>query len=237
MPKAQDIDSIEKRQSPWRGLYRSAGAAALLMAALIVTQIAVYAIWTPPGEAEGMLALMGRNPALGLLSMDLLYLVDSALLVIIYLGLYIALRPTGESPMLIATALGIVGVAAYFASNPAFEMLSLGGAYAGAGPEKRAALVAAARGFMEGYKGTAFNVYYVLNTLYLFIMTPVMRGSGEFGNTAVISGFAAAILMIVPSSVGTIGLYFSLASLAPWLIWLVAVAPRFFALARRPSCA
>lgn len=235
MTDTREIDSIEKRHNPWRGLYLSAGVSALFMTALIVTQIAVYAIWMPPSDAEGMLALMGRNPALGLLSMDLLYLVDSVLLVIIYLGLYIALRSTGESPMLIATALGIVGVAAYFASNPAFEMLSLGGAYAAAAPEERVAIIAAARGFMEGYKGTAFNVYYVLNTLYLFIMTPVMRRSGLFGKTAVASGLAAAILMIIPSSVGTIGLYFSLASLAPWLIWLVAVAPRFFALARRPS--
>lgn len=236
MTDTQEIDSIEKRHNPWRGLYLSAGVSALFMTALIVTQIAVYAIWMPPSDAEGMLALMGRSPALGLLSMDLLYLVDSVLLVIIYLGLYIALRPTGESPMLIATALGIIGVAAYFASNPAFEMLYLGRAYAAAAaPEERAAVVAAARGFMEGYKGTAFNVYYVLNTLYLFVMTPVMRKSGIFGKTAVISGFAAAVLMIIPSSAGTIGLYCSLASLAPWLVWLVAVAPRFFALAKRAS--
>lgn len=236
MSEARKIEAIEGLRNPWRGLYLSAGAAALLMAALIVTQIAVYAIWMPPGEAEGMLALMGRNPALGLLSMDLLYLVDSVLLVIIYLGLYVALRPYGESPMLIATALGLVGVAAYFASNPAFEMLYLGRAYAAAAaPEERAAVVAAARGFMEGYKGTAFNVYYVLNTLYLFVMTPVMGKGGLFGKTAVISGFAAAVLMIIPSSAGTVGLYFSLASLAPWLVWLVAVAPRFFGLAKRAA--
>lgn len=227
MDKAMnEIDQGENGR--WRGLYRCASAAAAAMFLLIVVQIAVYAVWTPPSDAEGMLALMGANPFLGLLSMDLLYILDTALLAIIYLALYLALRRHGESAMLIATALGLLGIAAYFASNPAFEVLYLSGAYGSAtGAEERAAVLAAARGFMETYKGTAFNIYYVLNTLYLFIMTPVMGRSGRFGGTAVASGYAAAVLMVIPSSVPVLGIYFSLASLAPWLVWLIAVALRF----------
>jgi hypothetical protein len=39
-------------------------------------------------------------------------------------------------------------------------------------------------------------------------------------------GLAAGILMIIASSAGTLGLYFSLASLVPWAIWLILVGRR-----------
>lgn len=223
-------DRVDMR---WHGLYLAASWSARGMFALIIIQIAVYSIWQPPADAAGMLSLMETDWLLGLLSMDLLYLVDCVLLIVIYLALYVAIRKHGESAMLVATVLGCVGIAAYFSSNPAFEMLYLGQALRdGPPPAERQLMMAAGRSFIETYRGTAFNVYYVLNTLYLFLVTPVVRRSGLFDRVVVMTGFAAAILMLLPSSAGIAGLVASLASLVPWMIWLLAVSRRFDAFAR-----
>jgi hypothetical protein len=86
---------------------------------------------------------------------------------------------------------------------------------------------------LETYKGTAFDIYYVLNTIVLFIFSPVMLRSKLFSNATAYLGFLAGILMVVPSSAGTLGLYFSLASLVPWAIWLILVGQRLLQFSRR----
>jgi hypothetical protein len=219
----------------WKGLYLSVSISSIVMFMLIIVQIIVYSLWSPPADAQGMYRLMRENWLLGILSMDFLYLIDCVLLAIIYLGVYMAVREWGESSMLIATTLGLLGIAAYFASNPVFEMLYLGGSYDPSLPlEAQASLLSAGRGFMETYKGTAFNIYYVLNTIYLFLATPVMRKSGLFSRATILAGFAAAVLMVIPSSAGTLGIVFSLASLIPWMFWLVQVSRAFRKLSARP---
>ena len=136
--------------------------------------------------------------------------------------------------MLIAVVFGIAGIAAYFASNTAFEMLSLSNQYAAATTEaQRASLLTAGQVMLERYKGTAFDIYYVLNTIVLFIFFPVMLRSKLFGKTTAYFGLAAGVLMLVPSSAGTLGLYFSLASLVPWAVWLVLVGRKLLQFGKR----
>jgi hypothetical protein len=214
----------EIRDSRWRGLFKAGGIAALTMFVLMIIQIVVYTTWPLPSTVEGYFTLFQRNWLLGLLSFDLLYIVDSVLLIFIYLALYIVLRRASESAMLIALVLGIVGIAAYFASNTAFEMLSLSGQYATATTEaQRTMLLNSGQVMLETYTGTSFDIYYVLNMVYLLIVSPVMLRSKLFSRKTAYLGLAAGILMIIPSSAGTLGLYFSLASLIPWAIWLILV--------------
>lgn len=215
----------------WRGLWKSGGAAALVMLVLMIVQILVFVVWPPPDTPEGYFTLFHNNWLLGLVSLDLIYLVDCILLVLIYLAVYTVLKQTGESAMLIALIFGLTGVAAYFASNTAFEMLSLSSQYAASTTEaQRVMLITIGQGMLETYKGTAFDIYYVLNTIILFIFSAVMLRSHIFSKTTAYLGILSGILMIVPSTAGTLGLYFSLASLVPWAIWLVLVARRLFQL-------
>jgi hypothetical protein len=67
--------------------------------------------------------------------MDLLLIVDQVLMVLVLLALCIALRRASQSFMAIALTAGLVGIAAYFASTTAFEMLSLSDQYAAATTE------------------------------------------------------------------------------------------------------
>jgi len=224
----------ETVDSRWKGMFIAGGVASFTMLVLMIIQIVVYGIWPPPTTVEGYFSLFRTNWLLGLLSLDLIYIVDSALLILIYLAVSFVLRNAGESVMLIALILGIVGIAAYFASNTAFEMLSLSTQYVAATTEiQKTTYLTAGQVMLETYKGTAFDIYYVLNTIVLFLFSPVMLRSRLFSNATAYFGFLAGILMIVPSTAGTLGLYFSLASLIPWAIWLVLVGRRLFQLGQQ----
>lgn len=219
--------NAERVDSRWKGIYFAGGVAAFAMLLLIIIQIIVLVVWPPPTTVEGFFSLFQKSWLLGLLSLDLIYIIDSVIQILIYLAVYFVLRKAGESSMLIALIFGIVGIAAYFASNTAFEMLSLSNQFAVATTEaQRTIFLTAGQVMLETYKGTAFDIYYVLNAIVLFIFSSVMLRSKLFRRATAYLGFLAGILMIVPSSAGMLGLYFALASLIPWAIWLVLVGQR-----------
>ena len=83
---------------------------------------------------------------------------------------------------------------------------------------------------LEIYKGTAFAVYYVLNAAALLIFAAVMLRSNIFSKVTAYIGILAGVLMIIPSTAGTLGIYLALASLIPWAIFSVLIARRFFQL-------
>jgi hypothetical protein len=223
-------DTVEDR---WRPLLRAGGLAALVIVALIPVQMAVFIACPPPETVAGFFALLEDNALLGLLSLDLLYLLNNALLSIVYLALYVALRRTAESAMAIALTLGLIGIAAYFASNTAFEMLSLAGQYGTATSDlQRTVMLAAGQAMLAIYQGTAFDVYYVLNAAALLVMAGVMLRSPLFSRRDAGVGLAAGVLMVIPSTAGTVGLIFAIASLVPWAVFSVLVARRLFKLAR-----
>ena len=228
-----NIEPCAKRADPrWNNLYKVGAAAALAMLAIMAAQVIVFIAWPPPETVEGFFTLFQQNWLLGLASLDLLYIVNNALLILLYLALYAALKRTAESAMLIALVLGLVGIAAYNASNTAFEMLALSSQYAAAGTDaQRAIFLGAGQAMLAIYRGTAFDVYYVLNAAALLILTVVMLRSTIFSKTTACIGIVAGVLMIIPSTAGTIGLIFSLASLVPWAVFSALVARRFFQLA------
>jgi len=211
----------------WHGLYRSGAYASIAMLVIMVAQVVVFSVWPPPDSVEGFFTLFRDNGLLGLMSMDFLYLINNAVLILIYLALYAALRRQAESAMLVSLVMGLVGIAAYYASNTAFEMLAVSRQYWGAVNEvQRTALLAAGEVLLATYKGTAFDVYYVLNGAMLLILAVVMLRSQVFSKITGWFALAAAILMTVPSTAGPVGMVFALLSLVPWAVFLVLAARR-----------
>lgn len=233
MNQVTDIETADLR---WKSLYKVGGVAALTMLVIMIAQIIIFIVWPPPSTIEGYFTLFQNNWLLGLLSLDLLYIVNIVPLILIFLALYAALKRVNESIVAIGLTFGLVGIAAYFASNTTFEMLSLSNQYAAATTDaQRAMFLAAGQTMLETYKGTAFNVYYVLNAVALLIFFTVMLRSNIFSKATAYVGIVAGVLMIVPSTAGTIGLYFALASLVPWAIWLILFARRLFQLGQGVS--
>lgn len=210
-------------------LYKIGGMAALIILLVMSIQIIIFVAWPPPSTVTDWFMLLQSNWLLGLLSLDLLYLLTNALLIPLYLALYAALKRVSGSWMLIALTLGLVGITAYFSSNTAFEMLSLSNGYAAAKSEAEKAIVlAAGQAMLAIYKGTAFDVYYILNAAFLLIVSPIMLRSNIFSKGSAYWGMLSGVLMAVPSTAGTIGPFFALASLVPWTIFSVLVARRLF---------
>lgn len=215
----------------WKPLYRIAGVAALIMVVFIPIQSIVFIVSPPPSTVIGWFTLFQNNKLLGLLDMDLLLIVDQVLMGLILLALYTALRRASQSFMAIALTAGLVGIAAYFASSTAFNMLSLSDQYAAATTDaQRSLFLASGQATLAIWQGTAFDVGYVLEGVALLIIAVVMLRSMLFNKVTAFVGILLGVMSLLPPTAGTIGLVFSLGSLVPLEIWLILIARRLFQL-------
>jgi hypothetical protein len=211
----------------WKKLYRIGGFAAFCIVFLIPVQIITFVVFPPPATTIGFFELLRDNWVLGLLSLDLLYYINNGLLILVYLGLFASLRKVDFANMLIATVIGFVGIAVYYVSSVGFEMLSVSNQYHSAvSAETQQQLLAVGHGLMARYKGTAFDVYYVFNAITLLMISMTMFKSDIFKKSCAIWGLVAGVLMVIPSTAGTIGLVFSLASLVPWIVFSILIGRR-----------
>lgn len=211
----------------FRPLFRVAWYLALIMLIIIPIQIIIYVIAPPPDTVKEFFELFRHSSFLGLLSLDFLYLFNNIIIVIIYLALSIILYKEKPSVVLLALVLGLIGVACYYPSNPAFEMLTLSNQYFLALPEQQIIYLAAGEALMAGYSGTTFDVYYVLSTICLLLFAYVLIKSPRFKKSVGLWGLASGFFMIVPSSAGVLGMIFSLLSLIPWVIFIALLMIKF----------
>lgn len=229
-----DGSQAEVADLRWKGLYGAGAAAALLSAIITPISVGLFIAWQPPleGTALDWFNLFRSNAFRGLVGLDLPFMVVYALLIPIWLALYAALRRAGESAMAIAAALGLVAIAVYFASNPAFEMLSLSRRYDAATTEaQRSILLAAGEAVLAGFQGTAFKVSYLLATGAGIITGIVILRSKILGKPTGYARLLASFLglgIFIP----TIGVPLSLFSVLFEWIWYVLLGRGLFRLAR-----
>lgn len=211
----------------FRPLFRVAQYLALAMLIIIPIQIIIYIISPPPDTVEGLFELYQQNPFWGLLSLDFLYLFNNIIIVVIYLALFVLLIQERPVTVLLALILGLIGIACYYPSNPAFEMLTLSNQYFQALPEQQSIYLAAGEALMAGYTGTTFDVYYVLSTICLLLFAYSLIKSPKFRKPVGLWGFASGFFMIIPSSAGWLGMVFSLLSLIPWMVFIALLMVSF----------
>lgn len=197
------------------------------MLLLIPVQVVVFMVSPPPETVEGFFRLYQENWFLGIMSLDLLYILNNVIILFIYLALFLKLYKEKPALCLTALVLGIVGVACYFPTNPAFEILTLSNKYTVASAEYQSQLIAAGEALLTGYTGTSFDVYYVLNAIVLLLFSWILLKSPQFKKSIGTWGIIAGIFMIIPSTAGTVGLIFSLASLVPWIVFLILFVKNF----------
>ena len=229
---ANQVTHAENTDTTWRSLYKVGGVAALITAVLFPIQIIVFIVWPPPfdGTVIDWFTLFQDNSLIGLLSLDLLLIVDYVLLVPILLALYVALKRTSESFMAIALSLGLIGIATYFASNTAFNMLSLSNQYAAASTDAQKVVVqAAGEAMLTIYQGTAFHLSYFLVSVALIIIPAVMLRSNIFSKVTAYTGILSSVIgfgLYVP----LIGDYIAIFSVVGLEIWYILIALRLFRL-------
>lgn len=212
-------------------VYRIAQYLSLIMLILIPLQIAVFIISPPPATVKEFFELFQQSPFLGLLSLDFLYLFNNAIIAVIYLALFILLYNEKPVSVILAFMLGLIGIACYYPSNPAFEMMTLSHQFTQALPELKSIYLAAGEAVMASYTGTTFNAYYVLSTLCLLLFSYAILKSRHFHKSVGLWGLVSGFFMIVPSSAGKLGMVFSLLSLVPWVIFVILLMNKFKKLA------
>jgi hypothetical protein len=241
LDESSDVDSssphrlqshADANMSGWATLFCIAGVAALTVVALVPVQAAVYILWPPPATVLGYFSIFQSNVLLGLLDLDLLLIVDQLLIITVLLGLYVTLRKTDESLMLIGTWAGLLGATLFIVAREAtLSMYQLSQQYAAAGDDaQRATLVAAGQTLLTTYNGTSFSLGYFLSGLAMLLVSTVMLRGALFGRVTGVAGVAAGVTALVPASMGTVGFVLSFLSLLPLVIWLFLVGRRFLEL-------
>jgi hypothetical protein len=227
---AASMSAIGQRTSDteWHYLYRSAAICCLLVVALIPIQSVIFLAFPPPTTVSDYFALFQQKPLLGLLDLDLLLSLDNILVIVVYVALYTALRGQSRTLASLALAFGLVGTTLYLVSREAtFSMLSLSNQYTAAtSAEQRVSLLAAGQTMLTIYNGGTFDTSYVLGGVAVLLFSFGALRVASLGKTFAVLGIITGALMLLPPTVGPVGLYVSMISLLPTMVWLILLATR-----------
>ena len=199
------VSNAKTSDYDWKSLYRVGGVAALIAGVLfrrnIAAEIGLFIKHKPPVTVSNWFALLQSNRLLGLSYLNIFDLVNYALVGLMFLALYAVLKRANKSCMAIATALGFLGIAVYFASNTAFSMLSLSDQYAAATTEaKRNMLLAAGQTMLAisrfsdpgSHPGTGGYMSLLLIAVAGMITSVVMIRSKVFNRATAYVGILAS---------------------------------------------
>jgi hypothetical protein len=148
-----------------------------------------------PNTVHGWFALLQQNQMIGLLLLNVFDLVNYALVGLIFLSLFVALKKVSPSWMTIFLALAFTGITIYLATNQSFTMLSLSKQYATATTQaQRDSLLAAADPVLAihrnaGFDSLGINLSYLMVTLAGLITSFIMLGSHIFNKARLLWGF------------------------------------------------
>jgi hypothetical protein len=247
-----EMTQPESANLTWKGLYRVGGVAILIAVVVFRRNFGAemmgfrgFGIFdvpaTAPSSAIDWFTLLQNHRFVGLALLDGVDIVNYALVGLMFLALYGALKRTDMGAVTVATAFGLAGMAVYFASNQALAMLSLSDRYAAATTDaQRATLLAAGEALLAThnpgaiYQGLGIYASLLLVALGGLIASLVMLRGNVFGKTTAWMGILAN---------GFVLGYFVTLAFAPTLralphvasapfriIWYVLIARRLFQL-------
>jgi hypothetical protein len=186
-----------------KNLYR-VGAIAALVAALAFrrnmgAEMTMF-FGAAPKTAAGWFMLLQGNTLLGIISLNFFDIIDYALVGIMFLALYIALRKTNRVFVTTATFMCLTGILVYAVSDTSFKMASLSNQYASASTAaQKSALLMAAQTVLAkgtpgaGYQGTGGLVSLFLIAIAGLIVSAVMLRSKIFYRITGYVGIMASV--------------------------------------------
>ena len=217
-------------ESNWKPLFRIGGIAALLAVFVFrrnlgaeLSLLAIFGIidgvpTTLQITAIDWFRLFHDNLLVGLTFLNFFDLIEYALLGLVFLALYGALKQTNPSVMVIAIVSGLIGITVYFASNQALAMLALSQRYAAATTDvQRSAYIAAGEALLAVnnpgsiYQGTGMYLSLFLVLLAGLVISVVMLQSDVFSK-------ATAVVGILANGIGLC--YFITLIFLPAIYWL-----------------
>jgi hypothetical protein len=227
--------SIEPIDLRWKDLYRIAGIAAIISELVIFLGIVTYIVWPfAPGNksTESILLLLQRDWLGGLISLDLFLFVGNLFSLMLFLALYVSLKPVNESYALIALALGLISVALLAASRPIFELFAVSRMYSAASSEAdKSRYLAAGETLLTLFNGTNWFTSTLIGAIALLINSLLMLRSKLYSKSIAYVGIFTN-LVVCGFFIPVIGTPLLFLSLPGYLIWYIQLARRFFQMAR-----
>ncbi len=229
MSTGKQKSGIKTTDSAWKTLYYIGGTAALIAVVVFRRNYGAefviskgFGIFNVPDvipiSAGDWFNLLQAEPFVGLVLFEFLDVVNYALVGLIFLALYGAMRHENKSIMLIATTFAFVGIAVQFASNPAFAMLNLSNRFATATTEAEQALfLAAGEALLAIYnpglihQGSGYYISLLLVLLSGLLISLVMLRSRIFNKVTAITGILANVFGLG---------YFVALAFSPAILWL-----------------
>jgi hypothetical protein len=176
-------------------LYRLGAVAAFIVAFLTVAEIIAFALVPQPGSVREWFDLFRVSPISGLVNFWGLEVPMYAMLVLVFLALYVVLRRINEGGMAIALTLVAIGSAIFFATNNPFSMLSLSRQFAAATTDAhRSALLGAGEAVLAATNQRAiggFNIGLLLVSTAGLISSWVMLRATSFRRSTACIGVLA----------------------------------------------
>jgi hypothetical protein len=250
----EEVNHNDWRDAGWKSLYRVGGAAALLAGIIFRRNLGVeFELFSPitfPETVGAWFTLLQDNRLIGVVYLHIFDLVHYALAGLVFLALFVALKRTNKSFMLIAATTGLVGITVYFASNTAFSMLSLSDQYLIANSEAEQnlllgagkALLAQNRFSSPGaHPGSGGYISLFLIAIAGLMTSIVMLRGKVFNRATAYVGILAGSLDIAycigfaffPSVDGEqLALLFIPAAGLFWMIWYILVGWRLYRLGK-----
>jgi hypothetical protein len=242
--KRNPIADDEATDAKWKRLYRLGALAPLVTLAFYLTEVLAIIFGELAGEpypiaAGDWLSLFQRSKILGLLYLNALDVFSVAILGVMFLALYVALRRTSESYMAIAALFAFVGIAAFVSSraDAVSASLALSGQYAAAMTEpQRAQVLVAWQAAEAPVRATPQALGFLFIAVAGLITSAVMLQGKAFGKVTAYVGILAGVvtfadqmcIIVVPSIAGILMPIDGLL----WLIWWILVSRGLFRLQR-----
>jgi hypothetical protein len=233
---------IQTTGTKWSTLYRAGAVAPLIALVLYSSQFIILILGDPfPTTVESWFALLQRNKLLGLWYLNALDIVSFALLGIMFLALYVALRHVRPCWMLIATYFALLGVVVFIVPRVlTLSVLPLSGLHAAATTEAQRTMYLTA-GETLSYVSTATPQtlgFLFMAVAGLIISIVILRGQffgrgvGYVGIVGFVVTLANYTSWIVAPSIAAI--------LMPingllWLLWWLMISVGLFKLAKATS--
>lgn len=224
----------------WRSLYKTSGAAALILFAYsLVTMIILFTIGGPPETVQQGFNMLAENRLTGLLRLDVLTIVFLPLYYPIFLGLYAALKKIDNGIMLLSVVLALAGLTLFLTTPSTFPFLVLSDKFAAATSEvERSQLLAAGEAILASdmWHSSSSVLSGVLMQAGVVMMSVVMLRSSDFPRLTAWIGIATFGLDLAHVLVGLVfpmgGNMLMWISGPLYLVWFPLVARDFFRLER-----
>ncbi|GAA1598900.1 hypothetical protein [Kribbella karoonensis] len=231
---------MQDSPDPWRPLYRAGAVAAACAVVLYVTALVIFATTTAPPDSGGaaILEYVGAHRT-GYIVRQLLWLMPSLFLMVVFLALTVALRLHGRSFAAVAGLIAVVSWAVSFAwpttGDGSLAMVVLSDRYAAAGtPADRAPYVAGAE--LLSALNDVPAVIGVLQTLGIFLVAILML-RGVFAKPLAWTGVATGAIGVISEILRPVlGWAYALYGvlLFVWLAWTALALWRLSPSAGRP---